>query len=68
MSDYYKLINKNYSYPTIKNGIITDFNEIKNLYYNIFEDHFRVEPENYKLFITQPIFNPRDKMEELAYV
>ena len=64
-SDYYKTINKNYSYP-IKNGIITDFNEIKNFFNNIFENNLRVLPEYYKFFITQPIFNPRDKMEELA--
>lgn len=41
MSDYYKTINKNYSYP-IKHGIITDFREMKDLYDNIFEREFAV--------------------------
>ena len=52
MSDYYKSINKNYSYP-IKNGIITDFDKIKEFYYNIFDNHLRIEPKNCKLFVTQ---------------
>lgn len=64
-ADYYKTINKNYSYP-IKNGIITDFYEIQNFFNNIFENNLRVLPQDCKFFITQPIFNPKDKMEELA--
>ena len=67
MSDYYKTINKNYSYP-IKHGIITDFREMKDLYDNIFERELRVSPEFHKLFITQPIFNPLDKMEKQAEI
>ena len=65
MSDYYKTINKNYSYP-IKHGIITDFWKMKDLYDNIFERELRKSPEFHKLFITQPIFNPLDKMEKQA--
>ena len=65
-SDYYKNINKNYIYP-IKHGIITDFYYMKEFYSYLCEKELRINTENYKFFIAQPIFNPRDKMEELAH-
>ena len=65
MADYYKNINKNYSHP-IKNGIITDFAEMEKFLLNILEKELWISPEDKKFFITQPIFNPRDKIEKLA--
>lgn len=64
MSDYYKNINRNYSYP-IQHGIMTDSFEMEEFLLNIFENK-RISPQDYKLFIALPIFYPRDKMERLA--
>ena len=67
MSDYYKNINKNYSYP-IKKGIINDFGALEELFNNIFERELHVSPNFCKLFITQPILSPLNKMEKLAKI
>ena len=65
MSDYYKNINKYYSYPN-QQGIITDSFDMKKFLLNIIDNRTRISPEDCKLFIIQSIFDSPDKNEEMA--
>ncbi len=52
----------------IEKGIITDWNDMENLWYYTFNDQLRINPEDHSIFIAESALAPKEQREKTAEI
>ena len=52
----------------IQNGVVTNWDDMEEIWYHTFDKELRVDPEEYPVLLTEPPLNPRENREKMAEI